>query len=224
MILTVKKLKKIFAGLVLATLVATMVATTLAKPADKGNGAPSGAHFNLNIIGVPKEKNMPQGLGGNVIFVALGKSEAITTRIHLEMGDEVAVLDKDGTDRSATLQLPDPYPDDVSPGINTGEEAVYKIYVRALGKPRGSATITSGFIDEFGGEWLSLESVEVTRTKGQSKFSDQTLKLTTIYVDITDDDVDNPLRYNLFGNELWDYFWDYDNNGLKLLQIRIYME
>jgi len=223
-ILTVKKLKKIFAGLVLATLVATMVATTLAKPADKGNGAPSGAHFNLNIIGVPKEKNMPQGLGGNVIFVALGKSEAITTRIHLEMGDEVAVLDKDGTDRSATLQLPDPYPDDVSPGINTGEEAVYKIYVRALGKPRGSATITSGFIDEFGGEWLSLESVEVTRTKGQSKFSDQTLKLTTIYVDITDDDVDNPLRYNLFGNELWDYFWDYDNNGLKLLQIRIYME
>ena len=224
MILTVKKLKKIFAGLVLATLVATMVATTLAKPADKGNGAPSGAHFNLNIIGVPKEKNMPQGLGGNVIFVALGKSEAITTRIHLEMGDEVAVLDKDGTDRSATLQLPDPYPDDVSPGINTGEEAVYKIYVRALGKPGGSATITSGFIDEFGGEWLSLESVEVTRTKGQSKFSDQTLKLTTIYVDITDDDVDNPLRYNLFGNELWDYFWDYDNNGLKLLQIRIYME
>jgi len=218
-ILTVKKLKKIFAGLVLATLVATMVATTLAKPADKGNGAPSGAHFNLNIIGVPKEKNMPEGLGGNVIFVALGKSEAITTRIHLEMGDEVAVLDKDGTDRSATLQLPDPYPDDVSPGINTGEEAVYKIYVRALGKPGGSATITSGFIDEFGGEWLSLESVEVTRTKGQSKFSDQTLKLTTIYVDITDDDVDNPLRYNLFGNELWDYFWDYDNNGLKLLQI-----
>ena len=217
-------MKKIFAGLVLATLVATMVATTLAKPADKGNGAPSGAHFNLNIIGVPKEKNMPQGLGGNVIFVALGKSEAITTRIHLEMGDEVAVLDKDGTDRSATLQLPDPYPDDVSPGINTGEEAVYKIYVRALGKPGGSATITSGFIDEFGGEWLSLESVEVTRTKGQSKFSDQTLKLTTIYVDITDDDVDNPLRYNLFGNELWDYFWDYDNNGLKLLQIRIYME
>jgi len=223
-ILTVKKLKKIFAGLVLATLVATMVATTLAKPANKGNGAPSGAHFNLNIIGVPKEKNMPEGLGGNVIFVALGKSEAITTRIHLEMGDEVAVLDKDGTDRSATLQLPDPYPDDVSPGINTGEEAVYKIYVRALGKPGGSATITSGFIDEFGGEWLSLESVEVTRTKGQSKFSDQTLKLTTIYVDITDDDVDNPLRYNLFGNELWDYFWDYDNNGLKLLQIRIYME
>jgi len=22
-----------------------------------GNGAPNGAHFNLNIIGVPKEKN-----------------------------------------------------------------------------------------------------------------------------------------------------------------------
>jgi hypothetical protein len=218
-----KKRLGIAAFLFLAALL-LMPAFTVAKPPqDTGNGAPSGPHVNINIIGVPKEKSMPEGLGGNVIFVALGKNEAITTRINLEMGDDVAVLDKDGTDRSATLQLPDPYPDDVSPGINTGEEAVYKIYVRALGKPGGSATLTSGFTDEFGGEWLSLESVEVTRTKSQSKFSDQTLKLTTIYVDITDDDVYNPVRYNLFGNELWDYFWDYDNNGLKLLQMRIYL-
>jgi uncharacterized protein (DUF2249 family) len=50
------------------------------------------------------------------------------------------------------------------------------------------------------------------------------LELTTIYVDITDDDTDNPVRYNLFGNNLWEYFWDYDNSGLKLLQMRIYME
>jgi len=211
----------IVASLVLAAVLLMPAFAAAKPPQDKSNGAPSGPHVNINIIGVPKEKSMPEGLGGNVIFVALGKDEAITTRINLEMGDEVAVLDKDGTDRSAILQLPDPYPDDVSPGINTGEEAVYKIYIRALGKPCGSATITSGFIDEFGGEWLSLESVEVRRTKGKSRFSDQTLKLTTILVDMDGDDI--PERYNLFGNELWDYFWDYDNNGLKLLQMRIYL-
>jgi hypothetical protein len=216
-----KKMRKSIVMLAALVLVCMAVMPVFAKKPETGNGAPSGPHVNINIIGVPKEKSMPEGLGGNVIFVALGKNEAITTRINLEMGDDVAVLDKDGTDRDATLQLPDPYPDDVSPGINTGEDAVYKIYVRALGKPGGSATITSGFTDEFGGEWLSLESVEVTRTKSQSKFSDQTLKLTTILVDMDGDGT--PERYNLFGNPLWEYFWDYDNNGLKLLQLRIYM-
>ncbi len=204
-------------GLVLPALAA-------AAPVDKGNGAPNGAHYNLNIIGVPKDKNMPQGLGGGVIFVGLGKTEqTVTSRINLVQGDDFAVLDKDGTDGSATLQLMDPFPDDVSPGINTGEEAVYKIYIRALGKPGGSAEITSGFVDENGATWLSLESVIATSMKGQTKFSDQTLKLTTIYVDITDDGVDNPVRYNLFGNPLWDYFWQYENSGLKLLQMRIYL-
>jgi hypothetical protein len=220
--------KKTIGIAVALALMVVMLAPTFASatpPPDKSNGAPNGPHYNLNIIGVPKDKNMPEGLGGNVIFAKLGNDElSVRTRINLEEGPEFAVLDKDGTDGSATLQLMDPFPDDVSPGINTGEEAVYKIYVRGLGKPDKSAVLTSGFTDENGVDWWSLESVTVERTKGQSRFSDQTLKLTTIYVDITDDDIDNPVRYNLFGNDLWEYFWDYDNSGLKLLQMRIYLE
>ena len=207
-------------------LMAVMLVPAFAAAApkeDKGNGAPNGPHWNLNIIGVSKDKNMPEGLGGNVIFVALGKNDRVTTRIDLVEGDEFAVLDKDGTDGKAELQLMDPYPDDVTPGINTGEDPVYRIYIRALGKPGGNAEITTGFTDEFGGEWLSLESVSVERKGGQSRFSDETLKLTTIYVDMTDDGIVNPVRYNLFGNEAWNYFWDYDNGGLKLLQMRIYL-
>jgi hypothetical protein len=197
---------------------------TATPSTDKDNGAPNGAHFNLNIIGVPNDKNMPEGLGGNVIFAKLGNDDvSIKTRINLVQGENFAVLDKDGTDGSAKLQLMDPFPEDTSPGINTGEEAVYKIYIRALGKPGGDAVLTSGFTDENGVDWLSLESITVERTHGQSKFSDQTLKLTTIYVDITADGIDNPVRYNLFGNSLWDYFWNYDNSGLKLLQMRIYL-
>jgi hypothetical protein len=197
---------------------------TAAPTLDKGNGAPNGPHFNLNIIAVPNEKSMPENIGGNVIFAKLGSDQvSVRTRINLVPGEDFAVLDKDGTDGTAKLQLMDPFPDDVSPGINTGEQAIYKIYVRALGKPGGSATLTSGFVDENGIEWVSLESVTLERTKGQSRFSDQTLKLTTIYVDITDDGVDNPQRYNLFGNSLWEYFWNYDNSGLKLLQMRIYL-
>jgi len=75
--------------------------------------------------------------------------------------------------------------------------------------------ITSAFTDEYDVDWYSLESISLTRNKGQSRLSDKTLELTTIYVDITDDGIDNLVRYNLFGNELWDYFWDYDNSGLN---------
>ena len=208
----------------LLMIVSMMVLTASAKKPqtaiDNGNGAPSGPHFNLNIIGVPKEKNGEMSGNGKVIFVKLWGAD---TKIDLTCGDSFDVLDKDGTDGRAALQLMDPYPDDVSPGINTGEDTVYKIYVRALGKPGGKANITTGFTDEYGVDWYSLETVEMERSKGKSTFRDETLKLTTIYVDITDDDVYNPVRYNLFGNELRNYFWDYDNAGLKLLQMRIYL-
>lgn len=187
---------------------------------DKGNGVPNGPHFNLNIIGVPKEKKGEMSGNGNVIFVKLWGQD---TKIELQAGDSFSVLDKDGTDGRAKLQLVDPYPDDVSPGINTGEDAVYRIYIRALGTPGGNLGMTTGFTDENGANWYSLESINLTRTKGRSRFSDKTLELTTIYVDITDDAMNNPVRYNIFGNSLWNYFWDYDNSGLKLLQMRIYI-
>jgi hypothetical protein len=83
--------------------------------------------------------------------------------------------------------------------------------------------MTSGFVDELGNYWYSLENVSITRNKGKAVFSDKTLELTTIYADITDDGVYNPVRYNLFDNALYNYFWNYDNNGLKLLQLRFYM-
>src|SRR5262245_52199314 len=68
-----------------------------------GNGAPSGAHYNLNIIGAPKTKNPDMSTaGGNVIFVNLGTKDdaAVTTKILLNQSasaGEFAVLDKNGT-------------------------------------------------------------------------------------------------------------------------------
>jgi hypothetical protein len=178
-----------------------------------GNGAPSGTHYNLNVIGVPKEKTGGTWTNdGHRIFVPLtGKCN-----IWLQAGSTFNVLDADGTDGSARLQLLDPYP-------GTATTSVYKIYVRALGKPGGSMTMTSGFVDEYGNYWYSLENVTLTRSKGKSVFTDKTLELTTIYADITDDGIYNPVRYNLFDNALYNYFWSYDNNGMKLLQLRFYM-
>jgi hypothetical protein len=179
---------------------------------NKGNGAPNGPHFNLNIIGVPKEKKGEMDNNGHRIFVKLWGSD---TRIMLTMGDTFKVIDGDGTDGTAELQLKDPYDGVYEPDVT---EANYRIYVRALGKPGGKADMSTGFYDEFGTWWQSLETVEFERKPGKSTFKDETLKLTTIYVDIGD----GLKRYDLFGNALWDYAWDYDNFGLKLVQLRIY--
>ena len=56
--------------------------------AQTGNGAPNGAHYNLNIIGT-KEKNGDMTGGGNVIFVKLWGAD---TRINLVKGDDFVCL------------------------------------------------------------------------------------------------------------------------------------
>src|SRR4029077_943309 len=69
----------------LAAAVAATLSATAVAAAQTGNGAPSGPHFNLNIIGVSHDKNPNMnGKGsGSVIFVALGTKSgaAVTTKI-----------------------------------------------------------------------------------------------------------------------------------------------
>src|SRR5207247_9232553 len=64
-----------------------------------GNGAPSGGHYSLNIIGVPKNKTASMtGDKGHRIFVPL----AGTTKIMLIEGPDFGVLDANGTDGAAS--------------------------------------------------------------------------------------------------------------------------
>src|SRR5215212_6096604 len=97
-------------GLVLAAAALTLAACSTDDPtapsstsprlavsaavAQTGNGAPSGAHYNLNIIGMSHDKsaNMTGG-DGHRIFVDLGaKGTAAGTKINLTEGP-FAVLD-----------------------------------------------------------------------------------------------------------------------------------
>src|SRR3989338_6016916 len=195
--------KTLVAVFVLAAFSLALVASVDAT----GNGAPSGAHYNLNIIGVPKEKTADMtGDNGRRIFVPLwGKTKILLTE------GEFGVLDANGTDGTAKFQLP-------NPDLDGDGTTVYSVYARALGKPGGSAKITTCATDVATDEEVcSLESLTVTRTKGKSTFDNVSRELLYIYADITDDDVYNPKLYPLFSDELYGYFWDYDNNGLKLL-------
>ena len=204
---------------------------------ETGNGAPSGAHFTLNIIGMKHDKNAEMDeLGGHVIFVDLGSrtGDAVTTKIMLTEG-EFAVLDKNGTDGRAGFQLPAP----------AGGTA-YQVFARPLGTPGGMAKMTTcaeevvvdgvPVVDEV----CSTENEVFVRSTGKSRFENVTQSLTTIVIDDdvtatygettayaacggTDTDGDDaPIRVDLFNACLENYFWKYDNNGLRILQVRFY--
>ena len=175
-----------------------------------GNNAPSGAHFNLNIIGVPKNKTADMTGGGNRIFVPLSGS----CKISLSEGD-FQVLDANCTDNNqASFMLPNPDPE--NDGITE-----YSVWARALGKPGGKSTMQTCATDPATGlEWCSVYRMVAVREKGKSLFSDVSKELLYIYVDINGDGTVE--RYNLFSDTLQDYFWQYTNNGMKLIQLRFY--
>src|SRR3989344_3290396 len=112
-----------------ATLIAALSTSYLPAFAvndSTGNGAPSGAHYTLNLIGVPKNKTADMtGDNGRRIFMPLWGN----AKILLSAGD-FQVLDANGTDGSASFQLPNP--DENGDGTTS-----YSVYVRALGKPGG---------------------------------------------------------------------------------------
>jgi predicted small lipoprotein YifL len=176
-----------------------------------GNGAPSGSHYTLNIIGVPKTKTASMtGDQGHRIFVPLTGNP----KIMLAEGQDFEVLDANGTDGEATFQLPNPDPD--------GDGAtVYSVFARALGTPGGKSLTTTCAIDPVdGSEVCSMITLTLERGRGKSTFENVSKYLLYIYADVDDDGILD--RVGLFDRALQGYFWDYDNQGLKLAQLRFY--
>jgi hypothetical protein len=176
-----------------------------------GNGAPSGGHYNLNIIGVSRNKTASMtGDDGHRIFVPLWGNP----KIMLTEGPDFAVLDANGTDGEASFQLPNPDPD----GTGT---TVYSVFARALGTPGGKSLTTTCAIDPVdGSEVCSVTTLTLERSKGKSTFDNVSKYLLYIYADIDGDGVLD--RVPLFDSSLTGYFWDYDNQGLKVAQLRFY--
>ncbi len=205
----------------LAAVLAASTCATAVAAAQNGNGAPSGSHYSLNIIGVPRDKNSnPDWASGHVIFVNLGtKNVTVTTKILLSQSAAAGVfevLDKNGTDGEASFSLP-------APGS-------YTIWARALGTPGGQAKITTCATDILLtslGVICSTQNEVFVRGTGKSSFRNVTDALTTIVLDPVADAAvvtacGGSTTVSLFDPCLQGFFWQYDNNGLKLLQVRFY--
>lgn len=154
------------------------------------NGFPSGAHYNLNIIGKGNNFTCPaqeysdgELMYGNVVFVPQngsnieifmqsGKGKKAAAITELQAIDPCASFDGDG----AVIQLP---PNDLG----------YRVYARALAKPTGEPTFETlpdlaAVEDEAGNDLLYLGLVtgsgfqtpyaSFARKKGQSRAVDIT--------------------------------------------------
>jgi hypothetical protein len=223
--------------------------------AQKGNGAPSGGHYNLNIIGVSNPKTQPlTGGDRHTIFVALGKTATVQSKIYLYQGEDFSVCDGNAFNSAidcagntiassgAVFQLPCNLnisldgADALAP-CDGGAEDSYEVWARAVGKPGGSAVMTTcatevGDADGDGIAGETICSTEntvdiLTRKTGQPVFQNVTNELTSLVACVDTDPDPNVVdlfctRYALFRDEFTDYFWQYDNSGLKLAQIRFY--
>lgn len=171
-----------------------------------GNGAPGGQHFQLNIIGVPKNKSASMTSGNRIFLPLEGRAKVLLSE------GPFAVIDANGTDGSAAFQLPAPDAD--GDGVTT-----YSVYARPVGKPGGSIKATTCATNPTTGEEVcSLETMVQTRSKGKSTFSNVSSQLLSISADIDGDgDLD---RVPLFDSRLENFLWNFDNAGLKVLQLR----
>lgn len=188
-------------AVVLAMVVVLSLGATVAlaaKPVKEdglpGNGAPSGQHCNLNIIGVPNEKNDNfDGGNGARIFV----SRTGQTQFYVHGGSSYAVLDHDGTDGKVGSSLSEP-------GIIFPYDAgIWKvqIWVRLLGPKGSEVDWTSYYYDTVGETYVLFDEFTLTKdTKFQLKTG------------------------SLLADNYQDMLWELDPvNKFRICQMRIYL-
>lgn len=219
------------------------------QPALAGNGGPRGAHeYQLNIIGTGDKSADMTGDNGHRIFVPLSGK----TKIMLSEGDYgVTDANGTDGSAAFSLPAPGLDAHLVGDPGDADVVSDYSVFVRPLGKPGGWATITtcaelldSTFAGLLPGDFVrtlnreegdalcSIEQVGadiLTRQKGKSSFTNVTAELTTIVFEVevdTDDDgiADETVqvRVPLFDDIIQGEYWEFDNNGLRLTQIRFY--
>lgn len=226
-------MKKLF---FILAVVAVGAIAGFAQQSTTGNGAPSGPHYNLNLIGVTNGKNPSlTGSDRHTIFVPLNTAAddpVPGTDIWLTQGPFAvcdgnafdAATDCNGTQIAklgAVFQLPCNTNITTATGTTlvpctTGATASYDVWARTLGTPGGSSTLTTCATDPTGALVCSTNKAVFVRMK-PNKFTNVTDALTSLV------DTNTLQTVALFQGGFQGFFWDYDNNGNKLVQLRFYL-
>lgn len=225
-------------GLAVAIVLALSLGTALAQ---NGNPCPGDKEYQFNIIGMDKGKNPAMDdNNGHRIFVWLSGTSKIymtgdtdTETDGLQCGNKFDVLDANGTDQDgATLLVPcDPLTAD-----NLDPDVCFDVYATPLGTPGGHTDVD--VVCAFDASCLGCNIDGGDCATGNIDFDldghsgkPQTKNISSVFrasgcIDLVDDDVCGPgdLSFNnewIFNIEqLLYYYWDYDNEGNRIVQIR----
>ena len=209
-----KKLTIVAVGaLIVCGLLVSTIALAGVENNDKNGWQVNGAHYNLNIIAKDRHADVGDSYGHTLFVKDDGK-----TQIYMTQGDEFKVLDRNGLKGSAEFQI--------APGH-------YNVYAIARGKPNGKVNISAfgNFTDEeLGTKLIPFGYVNLNRTtkKPQSENINE-----LFYVDVTlctSVDENGTCNESVVYTDFWvfdieeylEYYWIYNNDNLKLLQVRFY--
>jgi hypothetical protein len=216
--------------------------------AQNANPCPSDLSYQVNIIGVPHDKTADMtGNSGHRIFVPLQSGGDVDRQVKifmtgdtspaagLQCGNKFQVLDANATDDDeATLLVP-------CEPIEVGDPGIcFDVYATGLGTPFGSANVD--VVCEFDVSCVDCDIVDGTCAMGNIDFDIFRGKGKPVTENITgvfrasgciDADTEDELECGddpadiIFTNvwifnveQLLSYYWDYDNNGLKVMQVR----
>ncbi len=108
-----------------------------------GAGNTGGGCYNLQVIGVKTKTADLTGTNGHSLFVTMDGR----TRIYLQEG-AFSVLDRNGTDGSASFRLPSPDP------TNSGTSS-YSVFARLVGGPGSGVDMSTCGTDAAGTTYCS---------------------------------------------------------------------
>jgi len=130
------------------------------------------------------------------------------------------IIDRDATDGEATILVPETTGQDVVDGVD--------VYIRILGNPHACMTIDGVAVDGVQGLWWYSGHVTLNRKPGKSVFEPINDLFDVLYCDTWVDSVIGsecavePQEISVFSNVFSEYFWDIDNYGTKIVQVRLY--
>ena len=172
-----------------------------------GAGNTGGGCYNMEVIAVKTKNADLTSSNGHSLFVTIDGR----TKINLQEGSTFNILDRNGTDGTASFQLPSPDP------TNSGTSS-YSVFSRLVGKPGSKVDMSTCGIDALGATYCSTNILSMDRIKGTSRFTNVTSSLLYIYADIDGDGIVN--RLPLFDSSLLEYFWQLDAQGRLHMQLR----
>lgn len=222
------------------TMVLTVALSAVIGVAQAGIGSDipdNGKHYNLQIIGVPKGKTADmEGSNGHTIFVPLdadGNMEPCKIEMVRNPDDpnQFRVFDRNACDEDGAL-IYVPWED--------YSTLSYNVYAIALGKPmeEGVFCKVKGnlYFDATTTGELDMGEFELRRDRGKPSPQDiSDIFRATGWIDVESEEegcgiagVKDPCDITF--TNVWvfniptmlEYYWDYDANGLRHMQVRFY--